>query len=96
MKELTKHEVCRLMAAINTEGLDNTQWTELKVLGTGNAKNLIGCDDENVILESGWYVCIYFHEEDDYPMFQRLMADIITDQEKCIVDADTCIFCIEK
>lgn len=26
MKELTKNEMCRLMYAINVEGLDNTSW----------------------------------------------------------------------
>jgi hypothetical protein len=97
MKELTKHEVCLLLSAICVEGLDNTQWTETKVFATTNAQQVFGTDDNAVILEPGWYVAVYSEEDDDFPMLQRLLCDIITDSEKCVLlDTNVLIFCIEK
>lgn len=97
MKELTKHEVCRLLSAINTEGLDNSQWTESKIFSTENAQRVFGTDDNSVELEAGWYIAIYTSEDDDFPMFQRMMSDVITDNEKCVLlGTDVLVFCIEK
>lgn len=99
MKELTKHEVCRLMAAINTEGMTNSEWTEIRLYAPMNAKRVFGTDDDSVMLEPAWYVAIYTDENDSdsFPMFQRLMEDVILDDEKCVLlDTNVLIFCVEK
>lgn len=99
MKELTKHEVCRLMAAINTEGMTNSEWTEIRLYAPMNAKRVFGTDDDSIMLEPAWYVAVYTDAEDpdDFPMFQRLMKDVIIDEEKCVLlDTSVLIFCVEK
>ena len=99
MKELTKHEVCRLMAAINTEGMTNSEWTEIRLYAPTNAKRVFGTDDDSVMLEPAWYVAVYTDENDpdSFPMFQRLMKDVIIDEEKCVLlDTSVLIFCVEK
>lgn len=97
MKELTKHEFCRLMSAINVDGIDNSMWVIHEVGETTNAQEVFGTDDNGLTLEPGTYAAVYFDDVDDYSYFQRLLDDIITDVEKCeLLDIDCLIFCVEK
>lgn len=97
MKELTKREVCRLLSAIREEGLNESQWVDADISSVWNARDVFGTDDNSVVLEPGWYVAVYTSENDDLPAFQHLMADVITDNEKCVLlDTNVLIFCAYK
>ncbi len=97
MKELTKREVCRLLSAIREEGLNESQWIDADICSVYNAQDVFGTDDNSIELEPGWYVAVYTSEDDDLPKFQHLMADVITDNEKCVLlDTNVLIFCAYK
>ncbi len=97
MKELTKREVCRLLSAIREEGLNESQWVDADICCVLNARDVFGTDDRSIELEPGWYVAVYTSEDDDFPSFQHLMADVITDNEKCVLlDTNVLIFCAYK
>lgn len=97
MKELTRHEFCRLMSAINRAGIDNSMWVIQEIGEATNAQEVFGTDDNGLTLEAGTYAAVYFEDADDYSYFQRLIEDIIVDCEKCaLLDVDCLIFCVEK
>lgn len=97
MKELTRHEFCMLVSAINAEGIDNAAWCIHNVWEATNAQTVFGTDDNGLVLEPGAYVAVYFKEGDDYPFFQRILKRIITDNEKCaLLGVECLIFCVEK
>ena len=97
MTELTRHEFCMLMSAINVEGIDNAAWCIHNIWEAINAQKVFGTDDDSLILGAGAYVAVYFHNGDDYPFFQRVLKDIIENESKCIMLGEEClIFCVEK
>ena len=85
MKELTKSELIKVIRAINYEGMDNSQWLTHRVFSPDSVDGIFGGKDgacAAVTLEVGEYLAVYYGDEnrDDFPMFDRMLADIIEDK----------------
>lgn len=96
MKELTKNEMCRLMYAINVEGIDNTSWLIESLYEKTNAQDVFGTDDNTVVLEPAKYLAVWCDTIDGQSMFFRLTADIVGDGERCVwLDTEVLLFRID-
>lgn len=66
----------RLFDAINSEGLDNSQWSIYDHMGAVSTKEFYGTL-ENVILKSGIWLSVYIDEDNRFQKATNIKPDYI-------------------
>ena len=94
-QDLSKNEVIDLLRGMDAQEVEGN-FSVRRVLINTQACDIFGGDPEDSIpLLPGTYLSVYHDkmEDEPFPMFAKICANIITDEDKCqmLMNGDGCI-----
>ena len=94
-KELSKNEVIDLLRGMDAQEVNDNFSVRLVLIETQAFDEFGGDPEDSRPLLPGTYLAVYHDKLDDepFPMFAKICASIITDEDKCqmLMNGDGCI-----